>query len=373
MRCWFYLLCSPGFSLGLILLAGGSAVVAVNAPGVVFAAGEDLRREMPTVSFEDHKPGSFDELKTALGTWTRNSGVTTVDDQHAKTGANCLQLKGGETTRVTLKLAAGINTAGILSFHAERWTKRGPFTFRIESHSGRGWKQIFNGDNTIRVGRAFLSNVSVPLTADVQQLRFTVQSPPNTGILIDDIRIAQAVPQKIVSVDVVPFTLPALVGCDASPLVKLQIKTAGSVNPISLGKLQGKLSVNAADFESVSVHAGHSVFTKAKRIGQSQPANSDKPFVFSIDADSGRLADGDNIVWLAGQLRTNANIDHQVAAVLREVSFSNGDTVTLDAPPSPQRVGVALRQRNDDGVNTCLLYTSPSPRDQRGSRMPSSA
>ena len=24
-------------------------------------------------------------------------------------------------------------------------------------------------------------------------------------------------------------------------------------------------------------------------------------------------------------------------------------------------------------LNTCLLYTSPSPRDQRGSRMPSSA
>ena len=29
---------------------------------------------------------------------------------------------------------------------------------------------------------------------------------------------------------------------------------------------------------------------------------------------------------------------------------------------------------SDDGpVRTCLLYTSPSPRDQRGSRMPSSA
>ena len=28
----------------------------------------------------------------------------------------------------------------------------------------------------------------------------------------------------------------------------------------------------------------------------------------------------------------------------------------------------------EDGItNTCLLYTSPSPRDQRGSRMPSSA
>ena len=26
-----------------------------------------------------------------------------------------------------------------------------------------------------------------------------------------------------------------------------------------------------------------------------------------------------------------------------------------------------------EGMGTCLLYTSPSPRDQRGSRMPSSA
>ena len=29
--------------------------------------------------------------------------------------------------------------------------------------------------------------------------------------------------------------------------------------------------------------------------------------------------------------------------------------------------------RGDAGSATCLLYTSPSPRDQRGSRMPSSA
>ena len=31
-----------------------------------------------------------------------------------------------------------------------------------------------------------------------------------------------------------------------------------------------------------------------------------------------------------------------------------------------------LRSENDQ-LRTCLLYTSPSPRDQRGSRMPSSA
>ena len=32
-----------------------------------------------------------------------------------------------------------------------------------------------------------------------------------------------------------------------------------------------------------------------------------------------------------------------------------------------------LKRRNPDYIMSCLLYTSPSPRDQRGSRMPSSA
>ena len=40
----------------------------------------------------------------------------------------------------------------------------------------------------------------------------------------------------------------------------------------------------------------------------------------------------------------------------------------LDAPPY-----IALSADERTGDSSCLLYTSPSPRDQRGSRMPSSA
>ena len=38
-------------------------------------------------------------------------------------------------------------------------------------------------------------------------------------------------------------------------------------------------------------------------------------------------------------------------------------------------VGIQIRQNTEQAKRNedCLLYTSPSPRDQRGSRMPSSA
>ena len=38
-----------------------------------------------------------------------------------------------------------------------------------------------------------------------------------------------------------------------------------------------------------------------------------------------------------------------------------------------EHLGIYGRLREEIGMKRCLLYTSPSPRDQRGSRMPSSA
>ena len=38
-----------------------------------------------------------------------------------------------------------------------------------------------------------------------------------------------------------------------------------------------------------------------------------------------------------------------------------------------QRVGFNLQDFRENLANSCLLYTSPSPRDKRQSRMPSSA
>ena len=45
----------------------------------------------------------------------------------------------------------------------------------------------------------------------------------------------------------------------------------------------------------------------------------------------------------------------------------------MPSPVKVWRLTDHARSANLDQLNRCLLYTSPSPRDQRGSRMPSSA
>ena len=70
---------------------------------------------------------------------------------------------------------------------------------------------------------------------------------------------------------------------------------------------------------------------------------------------------------------TIGHVDHgktTLTAAIATVLAKNGDTVAqsydmIDNAPEEKERGIT--------INTCLLYTSPSPRDKRQSRMPSSA
>ncbi|MDA7534537.1 sulfatase-like hydrolase/transferase [Verrucomicrobia bacterium] len=306
------------------------------------------------LSFEQARPGPFDKLETPLGTWTTETGRSMVDDKHAKTGNRCLQLTGGTHTSVTLHLADGMDLPGKLTFWTERWTRRAPFSFRIEEHSSEGWEEIFNGDDHVRVGRAFLSHVAVSLGNEkIRQLRFSVTSPPDTGILIDDVRITPARPQKIKRVQAVPLTLPALVGVDASPLLKLKIETEGNLNPVSLTELRATLNGDSTDVESVLVFFGgpHSQFTASTSFGKAMNDinSSDAALIFSGNQT---LLAGTNYLWIACKLSKDADIDHEVGARVTQIRTSHGP-VTMEAyPSSKQRLGVALRQGGDEGVHT---------------------
>ena len=71
------------------------------------------------------------------------------------------------------------------------------------------------------------------------------------------------------------------------------------------------------------------------------------------------------------------NIQEALASLLEKHDLEHQQmidvmTQIMTGEATPAQIGsflTALRMKGE----TCLLYTSPSPRDQRGSRMPSSA
>ncbi|MDA9858689.1 sulfatase-like hydrolase/transferase [Rubripirellula sp.] len=352
--------------------------IAAKAPRLVEKLTAQLTTELAleiaepantaAVGFERGKAGVFDELRTELGVWKPQIGRTIIDDKHAKTGKHCLQLTGGDQTSVILELANPLEAPCELSFWAERWTSRKPFSFRIESYNGDDWTEIYNGDAAVRVGRAFLNHVTIPLRdTSIQQLRFTVTSPANTGVLIDDLRIAPLQPQKIVSVETVPFSLPALVGTAASPLLKLKVTTAGQLNPISLKQVAVAFAdaSESIDLESIYLYSADASgrpralplpavpVEQAGRGNQTGKAESRLGDVMTYSLASPiQLVEGENLIWVAARLQQQADVGGSIGAQLNRVSFSNGQSVDVDGGRSAQRIGVAVRQGGDDGVHT---------------------
>ena len=82
--------------------------------------------------------------------------------------------------------------------------------------------------------------------------------------------------------------------------------------------------------------------------------------------------------WMAGSINgeegqsLSVRLTGTKAGVWKDfASGEAGDLLDLWAACRSQSIGEAIREAKQ--YLGCLLYTSPSPRDQRGSRMPSSA
>ena len=94
---------------------------------------------------------------------------------------------------------------------------------------------------------------------------------------------------------------------------------------------------------------------------QHESGASAKVFVFGADVTSYKDAGGTEFI----AVRPDAKMDGS-----KPISGGLSHCFPQFGPGAIQQHGFA---RNVDWDVVCLLYTSPSPRDQRGSRMPSSA
>ena len=82
---------------------------------------------------------------------------------------------------------------------------------------------------------------------------------------------------------------------------------------------------------------------------------------------------GNKVDVLSSEISSQIEIHREYGGVVPELASRNHSLTLLPLVNTAlEKAGVTM-QEIDAFCATCLLYTSPSPRDQRGSRMPSSA
>ena len=289
--------------------------------------------------FETPKAGALTVAKFDGATWTAPVGHAEVSAKLARTGLHCLHLLGGEHSELEFELTdkhAGKNYSQ-LTFAAERWTKREPFTFRVAARTGNEWREIYNGDKSVKVGRQYLNRVEIPLPDGVRQFRMTCTSPPGTGVLIDDMNLVEAKPMTVTRVAVVQQTAPVLVGQKNSPLLQLQIEAEGSQFPRKLTAVQFSFPAHSDALREVHF--------------QNQTLKTGLDASFNVNIE---LLPGSNIFPLTCELAADASLDQSVTSTCASIQLDGKETIKLNPNSSTvrRRVGVALRQHGDDGVHT---------------------
>ena len=91
---------------------------------------------------------------------------------------------------------------------------------------------------------------------------------------------------------------------------------------------------------------------------------------------SNDLEIGDIVLAIGNPFGVGQTVTNGIVSALGRTNVTNSSSfIQTDAAVNPGNSGGALVDLNGNliGVNTCLLYTSPSPRDGLLSRMPSSA
>ncbi len=337
-------------------------VLAVSIASI--ASGQNAApAKSPCESFEAAPAGPLTKLTTKLGSWQAESGHCEITRHTARTGSQALRIFGGKDRTVEFMPSGDKTKHRVLSFWAERWTRRGPFGFRIDRFRKGKWTLLYNGDKTIRVGD-FHVRVSVDLgDKPAEKYRMVCSSPKGSGILIDDLQIIPASPMRVASVTVTQDTTPVLVGNACNPVLSVQVKVEGNTGSLSVAQMQitTKGSDDLNDIDSIEVistgaretadwRSAETWRPKAATLGAARKPAAEMTFVGDVP-----LLPGVNRLWVSMKLKPGANIDHFVdagclAVVVKGNSGARVHHPATSNPPARQRLGVAVRKAGDDGV-----------------------
>ena len=284
-------------------------------------------------SFEGAPAGPVLKTKLREGTWQAVAGHAELTNKFARSGKQCLHLHGGEQRTATITLAR--RGARQLSFWGERWTSRGPFLFRVEARAGNRWSEVFNGDK-LRVGARFLSHVVIDLPEKVTALRFSSTSPKNSGVLIDDLELANGKPMQVLGAHHRLWLAPALRG-KTSIITKIAVPTTGHGKPQHVTRCSVTFTADTDLASLAKVHA----------LGQSRAPSRTMVFDGNV-----KLVNGTNEISIAVDLTDKVDLAGRITATVTLLTLANGKKLQPTGNGTAQRIGVALRTAGQDNCHT---------------------
>ena len=301
----------------------------------------------PAESFESAAAGPVTRLESSVGRWSAPEGNARIHAGHAKSGQQSLRLAGEGERMVELELSTPAEKGAVLAFHAERWTKRDPFQFRIDAKSAGAWKEIHQADGEVKAG-GFLTEIRLPLPAGARDVRFRVTAPADAGIMLDDVRLDRPGPAIATSVETVQPVSPAFIRQDFNPILGFRVTVAGSEGKALLEGIELGFggTTRMEEIESFQIIAGQAdpsagpvaVIAEGNRISEK--------ISLSVKHE---LPAGEHWFWVSPILKKTASIDGRIDASVFRVKA--GGKVLAPAQPSPegsQRIGYAVRLPGDD-------------------------
>jgi len=308
-------------------------LLAIFCAGALLGGAED---------FESLERGGFTSLESAVGTWSASEGEAEIHGDHARSGKQSLRLFGGKAHEVKLELGETAEEELMLSFWVERWTRKGPFEFRIEEMKEGDWELIYDGAKEIRVG-GFLTQVEVSVSVGVKMLRFIATTPTNSGVMLDDLTVEKVKPMIVTSVTTLQPVVPVLIRKQDNPVILLQVVTKGRSEARKLTAvkldLEGTTVMEAVEAVRVLTPKGD-VFGKARKVGREWICEGET-----------ELKSGKNDFQVSVEVSGKASLDGRVDARVLGVKFDDGQMMTpeVTSPEGSQRIGYGLRLHGDDG------------------------
>lgn len=298
-------------------------------------------------SFESVAAGPFTRLETAIGRWSADDGNAMIQAGHGKSGKHALRLAGEGERSVVFEFTTAAEKGAVLAFHAERWTGRDPFQFRVDARDGGAWREIHRADTEVKSG-GFLAEIRIPLPEGAREVRFRVSAPADAGVMIDDVHLHRPGPARATAVETAQPVCPAFIRQDFNPILGFRVTVEGSEGTTLMEGIELGFggTTRMEEIESFRIIAGDAnpAADPGAVIGEGNRI-SDK-ITLSLNHE---LAAGEHWFWVSPVLKNDASIDGRIDAAVFRVKL--GGKVLVPEQPSPegsQRIGYAVRLPGED-------------------------